>query len=72
MICSMRAGSIKRWGMARGNMTHGSKSKRQHGSIGMCATPARVFPGLKMAGHMGSVRRKSRKLKVRCMAGSPK
>lgn len=57
-------GSIKRWGMARGNMTHGSKSKRQHGSIGMCATPARVFPGLKMAGHMGSVRRKCRKLKV--------
>lgn len=60
------AGSIKRWGMARGNMTHGSKSKRQHGSIGMCATPARVFPGLKMAGHMGSKRRKVKKLKVRC------
>ena len=60
----MTAGSIKRWGMARGNMTHGSKSKRQHGSIGMCATPARVYPGLKMAGHMGSTRVKSRKLKV--------
>jgi large subunit ribosomal protein L3 len=57
-------GSIKRWGMARGNMTHGSKSKRQHGSIGMCATPARVFPGLKMAGQMGNTRIKSRKLKV--------
>ncbi len=50
--------------MARGNMTHGSKSKRQHGSIGMCATPARVFPGLKMAGHMGNKRIKTRKLKV--------
>ncbi len=50
--------------MARGNMTHGSKSKRQHGSIGMCATPARVFPGLKMAGHMGSTRVKARKLRA--------
>lgn len=58
------AGSIKRWGMARGNMTHGSKSKRQHGSIGNSASPSRVFPGLHMAGHMGAKRVKVRKLKV--------
>ena len=45
-------------------MTHGSKSKRQHGSIGMSATPSRVLPGLKMAGHMGAERVKIRKLKV--------
>ncbi len=51
--------------MARGNMTHGSKSKRQHGSIGLCTTPGRVFPGLKMAGHMGDSRVKARKLKAR-------
>lgn len=57
-------GSIKRWGMARGNMTHGSKSKRQHGSIGNSASPSRVFPGLHMAGHMGAKRVKTRKLKV--------
>lgn len=37
-------------------MTHGSKSHRQHGSIGCSTTPARVLPGLKMAGQMGNVR----------------
>jgi large subunit ribosomal protein L3 len=30
----------------------------------MCATPARVLPGLKHAGHMGFDRRTSRKLEV--------
>jgi len=58
------AGTIKRWNMRRGPMTHGSKSKRQRGSIGSSATPARVFPGLKMAGHMGSERKKIRQLEV--------
>ena len=58
------AGSIKRWGMKRGLMTHGSKSKRQHGSIGASATPSRVLPGLKMAGQMGNSRVKIRKVKV--------
>ena len=50
--------------MKRGLMTHGSKSKRQHGSIGASATPSRVLPGLKMAGHMGNSRVKIRKVKV--------
>jgi ribosomal protein L3 len=45
-------------------MTHGSKSKRQHGSIGSSATPSRVFPGLKMAGKMGNERKTLRNLKV--------
>ena len=58
------AGGIKRWGFARGNMTHGSKSKREHGSIGMNSTPSRVFPGLKMPGQMGNVRTKLRKLEA--------
>lgn len=58
-------GAIKRWNHKRGNMTHGSKSKREHGSIGCgSATPSRVFPGMKMAGHMGNVRRKIRKLEI--------
>ncbi|GAB4817009.1 hypothetical protein N2152v2_004055 [Parachlorella kessleri] len=61
-ICTQ--GGIKRWGFARGNMTHGSKSKREHGSIGMNSTPSRVFPGLKMPGQMGNVRTKLRKLEV--------
>jgi large subunit ribosomal protein L3 len=45
-------------------MTHGSKSHREHGSIGPGTTPGRVFPGLKMAGHMGDERIKIRKLPV--------
>ncbi|MEW5298912.1 MAG: hypothetical protein WDW36_001982 [Sanguina aurantia] len=49
-------GSIKRWNHKRGFMTHGSKSHRQHGSIGCSTTPGRVLPGLKMAGQMGNVR----------------
>lgn len=57
-------GTIKRWNHHRGLMTHGSKSKRQHGSIGMSATPSRVLPGLKMAGHMGAERVKIRKLEI--------
>lgn len=39
-------------------MTHGSKSKREHGSTGPGSSPGRVFPGLKAAGQMGNVRRK--------------
>ena len=48
-------------------MTHGSKSKLQHGSIGSSATPSRVFPGLKMAGKMGNERKTLRNLKVGAM-----
>ncbi|GAB5354510.1 hypothetical protein AAMO2058_000124600 [Amorphochlora amoebiformis] len=57
-------GSVKRWNMARGPMTHGSKSHRQHGSIGCSATPSRVYKGLKMAGNMGNERRTIKKLPV--------
>ncbi|KAK9868732.1 hypothetical protein WJX84_010057 [Apatococcus fuscideae] len=57
-------GEIKRWNHHRGPMSHGSKSHRLHGSTGASATPNRVFPGQKMAGHMGDKRIKSRKLKI--------
>lgn len=57
-------GGIKRWNFARGNMTHGSKSKREHGSIGPGSTPARVYPGAKMPGQMGNERVKIRKAEV--------
>jgi large subunit ribosomal protein L3 len=37
--------------------SHGTHKKhRAPGSIGACATPARVFKGMKMAGQMGSAR----------------
>jgi large subunit ribosomal protein L3 len=34
------------------------------GSIGQNQTPGRVFPGKKMSGHMGNVRRTSETLEV--------
>jgi len=47
-------GSVKRHGFARGLMSHGSKSHRQHGSIGAGTTPGRIYPGKRMHGHMGN------------------
>lgn len=48
-------GTIKRWNFTMGDATHGnSLSHRSPGSIGQRQTPGRVFPGKKMAGHMGS------------------
>ena len=47
-------GAVKRYGFARGLMTHGSKSHRQHGSIGAGTNPGRIYPGKRMHGHMGN------------------
>jgi large subunit ribosomal protein L3 len=47
-------GTIKRHGFGRGPVSHGSHNVRAPGSIGASADPARVFPGLKMPGQMGS------------------
>ena len=47
-------GVIKRHGHHGGKATHGvHESFRGPGSIGQCATPARVFKGKKLPGHMG-------------------
>ena len=48
-------GAIKRHGQSRGPMAHGSKYHRHAGSNGAASDPSRVFPGKKMAGHMGHV-----------------
>lgn len=48
------AGTIKRHNFHGGPGGHGSHFHRQPGSIGMCATPARVLKGTKMAGQMGN------------------
>ena len=48
-------GAIKRHGQHRGPMAHGSKYHRHAGSNGSASDPSRVFPGKKMAGHMGCV-----------------
>ena len=51
------AGVIKRWNFQRLKESHGSGPVARHGgSIGSCSDPARVYPGKKMAGHLGSER----------------
>ena len=51
------AGPMKRHGFAGLGAGHGvHKVHRAPGSIGACATPARVFPGTRMAGRMGHER----------------
>lgn len=50
------AGTIKRHNFASGRASHGnSRSHNVPGSIGMAQDPGRVFPGKRMAGHLGSV-----------------
>ena len=58
-------GTIKRHNFKMGDATHGnSLSHRAPGSIGPRQTPGRVFPGKKMSGHMGAVRRSAMNLEV--------
>lgn len=58
------AGTIKRHHYSRGPMTHGSKNKREPGSIGMSATPSRVHKGKKMPGHLGAAFRTVQRIRV--------
>ncbi len=51
------AGVMKRHGFKGLGAGHGTQRKhRAPGSIGGCATPGRVFKGMRMAGRMGHVR----------------
>jgi len=51
------AGVMKRHGFRGLGASHGTQRKhRAPGSIGGCATPGRVFKGVRMAGRMGGVR----------------
>ena len=59
------AGVMKRHGFHGDSASHGShKNHRKPGSIGACATPGRVFKGMKMAGRMGGVRQTTQNLKI--------
>ena len=59
------AGVMKRHGFGGGRATHGnSKAHRKAGSIGQNQDPGRVFPGKKMAGQMGNVRRTQQNLSI--------
>lgn len=49
------AGGMKRHNFKGQGAAHGNHKKhRAPGSVGACATPARVFKGTRMAGHMGA------------------
>jgi large subunit ribosomal protein L3 len=48
------AGAVKRWGFARGKMTHGSKYHRGNGSLATIRDANRVPKGKKMHGRMGN------------------
>lgn len=48
------AGTVKRFGTARGRMTHGSGYHRGLGSMGAHSDPSRIFKGKVMPGHMGA------------------
>jgi large subunit ribosomal protein L3 len=50
------AGTVKRHNFQRGRETHGNTNHRERGSLGAGTYPARVFPGVRMAGHMGAER----------------
>jgi large subunit ribosomal protein L3 len=59
------AGVMKRHGFSGVGASHGAhRNHRKPGSIGGCATPGRVFKGLRMAGRMGAVRQTTQNLTV--------
>jgi large subunit ribosomal protein L3 len=59
------AGVMKRHGFKGLGASHGTQRKhRSPGSIGGCATPGRVFKGLRMAGRMGNARQTTQNLTV--------
>jgi large subunit ribosomal protein L3 len=57
-------GGVKRHGWSGGDATHGSMFHRAPGSIGASSDPSRVFPGHRLPGRMGAVRRTVAHLEV--------
>lgn len=59
------AGAIRRHHFSSNRASHGnSVSHNSAGSIGMAQDPGRVFPGKRMAGHLGDVKRTQQGLEV--------
>jgi large subunit ribosomal protein L3 len=58
------AGVMKRHHFAGGRATHGSMFHRAPGSIGGSSYPSRVWPGMRMGGHMGSEQVTVRNLEI--------
>lgn len=62
------AGVMKRHGFAGVSASHGAhRNHRKPGSIGACATPGRIFKGLRMAGRMGGNRRTVENLTIQAV-----
>ena len=62
------AGVMKRHGFHGLRASHGVERKhRAPGAIGACATPGRVFKGVRMAGRMGGVRFTAQNLTVQAV-----
>lgn len=59
------AGVIKRHHFSSNRASHGnSKAHNKPGSIGMAQDPGRVFPGKRMSGHLGNVKRTVQNLEI--------
>lgn len=58
------AGVMKRYNFGGGKETHGSHHHRRTGTIGMCATPSRVFKDHPMPGRYGNDKTTVRNLKI--------
>ncbi|MEK6594999.1 MAG: 50S ribosomal protein L3, partial [Pseudomonadota bacterium] len=59
------AGVIKRHHFSSNRASHGnSKAHNKPGSIGMAQDPGRIFPGKRMSGHLGNVRRTTQNLEI--------
>ena len=64
------AGVMKRHGFKGQGASHGAQAvHRKPGSIGGCATPGRVFKGVRMAGRMGNDRVTTQGLTVHAVRG---
>ncbi|MFG3339250.1 50S ribosomal protein L3 [Glycomyces sp. NPDC048151] len=62
------AGVMKRHGFGGLPASHGAhKVHRAPGSIGGCATPGRVFKGMRMAGRMGHARHTTQNLRIQAV-----
>jgi large subunit ribosomal protein L3 len=59
------AGTIKRHHFKSQRATHGnSRSHNVPGSIGQAQDPGRIFPGKRMSGHLGAVKRTTQNLEI--------
>jgi len=62
------AGTMKRHGFSGVSASHGAhRNHRKPGSIGACATPGRVFKGVRMSGRMGGIKTTTQNLKIQAV-----